>query len=118
MAVAREKGDQAKEQGGEDCDPALPVETALPVKNIHRSQPKTRFQDSTSKLAWHPLNHGSTPLSLPNNHRRIAAHDRARGHDATHHSTKGYYSAGADVGAGGEYGAGGDPGIRSDGDRA
>jgi hypothetical protein len=42
MAVAREKGDQAKEQGGEDCDPALAVKTALPVKsNIHRSQPKT-----------------------------------------------------------------------------
>ena len=42
MAVARKKGDQAKEQGCEDCDPALPVETALPVKsNIHRSQPKT-----------------------------------------------------------------------------
>jgi hypothetical protein len=42
MAVARKKGDQAKEQGCEDCDPALPVETALPVKsNIHRSQLKT-----------------------------------------------------------------------------
>ena len=42
MAVARKKGDQAKEQGCEDCDPALPVETALPVKSdAHRSQPKT-----------------------------------------------------------------------------
>ena len=41
MAVAREKGDQAKEKGGEDSDTALPVETALPVKsNTHRSQPK------------------------------------------------------------------------------
>ena len=32
MAVARKKGDQAKEQGCEDCDPALPIETAPPVE--------------------------------------------------------------------------------------
>ena len=36
MAVALKRGYQAKENGWEDCDPALPVKS-----NIHRSQPKT-----------------------------------------------------------------------------
>jgi hypothetical protein len=55
MAVAREKGYQAKEQGGEDCDPALTVKTALTVKlDIHRNQPKTRNQTSTPASLRHP----------------------------------------------------------------
>ena len=47
-----------------------------------------------------------SPLSLANNHRRIAAHDRAGGHGAAHD------------GAGGEYGGGGDPCVWANGDGA
>lgn len=45
MAVAREKGDQAKENGCEDRDPALPIKSY-----IHRSQPKIYKQTNTPEL--------------------------------------------------------------------
>ena len=57
MAVAREKGDQTKEQGGEDCDPALAIKL-----NIHRSQPEPWNQNSTPIPSGHPWNHGAAPL--------------------------------------------------------
>ena len=71
MAVAREKGDQAKENGCENCDPGLPVETALPAKtalavksDIHRSQHKTGKQTSTPEPPGHPWNHGVAPEAI------------------------------------------------------
>jgi hypothetical protein len=63
MAIACKKGYQAEKKGCEDRVPALPDETALPVKsNIHRSQPKPSGQHSTSEPPGHPWNHGLAPL--------------------------------------------------------
>lgn len=45
MAVAREKGDQAKENGCKDCDPALTVKS-----ETHRSQSTRWKRYSTPEL--------------------------------------------------------------------